>query len=167
MEKVIKKLFKKSTVVNGAMVFCYAFAPVINAAQTANISTPIYNNKFYKQDENKKAEGIFAEDYSQILYSTKEQLNAWEKQRRYVKDWNMASTGMYKQPSQKQQATFIGKRFIKYFDRWVAQAAKKSKKPVFKKAAKTQKTLSPKKKLGLSDDFKLSFGAHALRAKAY
>ena len=168
MKKQTQKGCKRMTTIKAlALVAHFCFFSVVWAKQEVSSTIPIYNNKFYEKGKKKKQLSFLGEGDGKILDSTKKQLDKWDDQRTHVEDWNLASTGLYKLPSYRQKASFVGGRFIKFFDRWISKKAKEGKTPAFKKAHQVQKNLNPKKKLSLSEDFKVSFGTHLLRARAY
>ena len=157
--------WKKAVLVVPAVV-SLLFFPVVWAEPTGS-PTPAYNNKFYRKHVEIHQLSFLKKDNAGILKSTKEQLESWQTKKAYLDSWNMESTGIYKVPSHKQQASFVGGRFMRYFDKWISEEAKKDDASAFKKAHKMQRTLSPKKRFSLSDKFKLSFRTHLLRARAF
>src|SRR5210317_436724 len=69
---------------------------------------------------------FFSNDEKGILLKVKNQIIEWNEKEKYVKQWNLESTGQIPLASEREKKTFIFRHFLKYGDYKLTQAAKES-----------------------------------------
>ncbi len=106
---------------------------------------------------------FFAHDEKGILLRVKNQILSWQEQEKYVKQWNLESTGQIPLPTEKEKRKFIFRHLLKYGDYKLSRAARESEEDsTIKKVAELRETLKPSGTINIVPDFKLRLNARLL-----
>lgn len=110
---------------------------------------------------------ILVEDDAGVLRSIKNDLEKWEQEEEYVKNWDLESTGLYTIVSQERKKNYLGKRILKYVDKRISGEVKKAEEgSTLAAVGKAQKALKPSTKVSVSENIKLKFKARVLQGMA-
>jgi hypothetical protein len=112
-------------------------------------------------------ENILVEDSSGVLHSIGVQLKNWEKDEKYLEEWNMTSTGIIDTPSEQEKKNFFNRQMLKYLDKRLSGEIKNAEEgSTLHTVGKVQKALRPQTKVALTRTVKLRFKARVLQGKA-
>jgi len=106
---------------------------------------------------------FFSNDEKGILLKVKNQIIEWNEKEKYVKQWNLESTGQIPLISDQDKKKYILRHFLKYGDFKLTQAARESEEgSTIKKISKVRETLRPSKSFSIAPQMKFKINARVL-----
>ena len=110
---------------------------------------------------------VLFKDDEGILKKVKTQLDNWREQEKYVRDWDLESTGIHYVPSKSDQKKYIFSNLLKFADQRLVSAAKEAEEgSAIKTIVEVREALHPQIDVRISEEFKFKFKARILQGFA-
>lgn len=119
------------------------------------------------RQENSMVTNIFAPDESGVMDETVKQMQEWDRQEQYAKQWNLEDSGLYTPVTVEQRKEYILGRSIKYLDKRLQGETKRAKPgSTLATVGQVQSALKPTTEVGIAEKIKLKFKAQMLEGDA-
>lgn len=119
------------------------------------------------RQENTMVLDIFAPDESGVMNETVRQMQEWDQQEQYAKQWNLEDSGLYSPVTVDERKEYILSRSLKYLDKRLQGETKKAKPgSTLAAVGQVQNALRPSSELGIAEKIKLKFKAQVLEGDA-
>jgi hypothetical protein len=110
---------------------------------------------------------IFADDDSGVMAGMRSSVSTWEKNDEFAKNWNLESSGLYKNPTTTEKRKAISSKLLKYADKRLAGEVKNAEEgSAFHSVGKVEKSLRPNAVVAMGNGISLKFKARVLQGKA-
>ena len=107
------------------------------------------------------------EDNKGILKDTKNQIQDWDRNEEFVRNWSLDGFGNYKITNFEEKKKYLDKRIIKYFDKRLSGEIKRAEEgTTLHRVGQLQKALKPSAVIKVSDHFKFKFKGRILEGEA-
>lgn len=122
-------------------------------------TTPIENTLWVDQ--------VFVNDNANVLENTKRDLQRWEEDEEFERNWGVRKFYDQGIPSLQQKKAYVSRQMLRYMDKRLTGSVKKADKgSALHKVGTVQKALKPSSTVQFSKKFKLRFKARVLQRSA-
>jgi hypothetical protein len=164
-EKRRKFLFILAAIIFASSSSVFAGGLKVNDRQLANFIPSEEVQPYLGQ-----AKGMYhyltIEDNKGILKETKNQIQDWDRNEEFVRNWSLDGFGKYKITKFEEKKKYLDKRIIKYFDKRLSGEIKSAEEgTTLHRVGQLQKALKPSATLKVSNHFKFKFKARILEGE--